>query len=64
MGGYVQALEFVSRDLRQLLGQKALLQRVGDLRALAVEARVLDRHRRARGDLLGQLEIRLFERSA
>ena len=40
------------------------MQRVGDLRSLAIERRVLDRHRGTGCDHPGQLEIRLFEHPA
>ena len=50
-----------SRESRERVGQQAVLQRARDRRALAVQARVLDGERRARGDLLGELEVAAVE---
>jgi hypothetical protein len=51
-------------DLGQPRRQQARLQRVGDVGALGVEARVVDRGGRAPGELLGELDVDLLEQPA
>ncbi len=56
-GGPVEGRDLPLGQLRQRFRQQAVLQRAGDLRALAVEPCVLDGQRGALADLHGELDV-------
>ena len=63
-GGAVDGAELEARDVGQQRRQQRGLERLGDRRPRAVQARVVDRRRRAQRQVLGQRQVALVEAAA